>query len=134
VAVPLNSLRTFHESSEALHQLTPKFLRLEVKSADLAVRPGNRIETCTGIWPVRVKWVAMITHADENGFHDISVEGPFRVWSHWHRFEADGSHSALEDEIEYETGFGKLADALAGLGLRLLFAYRHRVTRQILGG
>lgn len=130
LACSVDRLRAFHHSSEALYRLTPPLLKLEIEGDDLTVRAAARFVTQTRLLWVRTPWIAVITHADEHGFHDLAEKSPFAAWSHWHRFTPHGKGSVLTDEIQYETSKGTLVDALAGLGIRVLFAYRHWVTRR----
>ncbi|MDX2065794.1 MAG: SRPBCC family protein [Fimbriimonadaceae bacterium] len=127
-------LRDFHADTSALRALTPPVMNLQILSEDLAVRPGNVIETVAGFGPIRQRWVARIERVDETGFVDVADRSPFRWWRHEHRFEATAAGSRLTDTVEYRTGFGPIGDAVAGIGLRLLFGYRHRVTREALAG
>lgn len=137
VQAPLSRVVEFHRQAESLRKLTPGFcfLRfLEVPDRPLAAGDRLSFRIWLGPWPVR--WVAKIEEMGENSFLDRQLAGPFRSWTHRHRFEADGpTASWVIDEIEAELDPRpwKLLPALAmWIGLPASFAYRARTTRGLL--
>ena len=80
-------------------------------------------------------WVAQHTAYEKNRlFVDELIDGPFTKWIHRHHFEASDGKTLLTDRIEYELPGGLLANRLFGwivmLGMRNMFAHRHRVTKE----
>ena len=67
--------------------------------------------------------------------HTGKVPTEYLEWIHRHEFEAAGSKTRLTDRIDYELPGGSLVNLLFGwtvnLGLRNMFAHRHRVTREL---
>jgi len=81
------------------------------------------------------RWVALHTeYAKDRLFVDEQIHGPFAKWVHRHEFEAAGAKTRLTDRIAYELPGGSIVKMLFGwtvsLGLRNMFAYRHRVTKE----
>ena len=120
----------FHERDDALDLLAPGFPPVRKVSSTPGIQTGARVVLRIGIF----RWVALHTAYEKNRlFVDEQIEGPFRKWVHRHEFEAEGKKTRLTDRIEYELPGGSLVNRLAGwsvtLGLRRMFAHRHRVTR-----
>jgi len=136
VDAPLEAVRAFHDSPEALRQLTPPGAAIQL------IRFGPLIEGMEAefrLWlgPVPVHWVARHEDVSDLGFTDIQVEGPLARWRHVHRFETVGPHqSRVKDRIDYEHPAGLSSAwtrvAFGAAALRVLFAHRSRATRRAL--
>jgi ligand-binding SRPBCC domain-containing protein len=148
VDAPLDDVWAFHSRIEGLEALTPGFLNLRVESVvgpdgdepDVLVE-GTRIEMSVrpfGVGP-RQSWTSVIVAREEGEgyaeFRDEMLGGPFRDWIHTHRFLDRGDSTVVEDHVEYRLprGLDRLG-ALAVVGFEPMFRYRHRRTRQLLGG
>lgn len=71
-------------------------------------------------------------HQGALGLIDIGESSLFRVWEHRMTLESLGpKRCRLSDHIRFEA---RVPDALAGLGLRVLLAYRHRQFAKLLAG
>jgi len=82
------------------------------------------------------RWVALHTAYEKDRlFVDEQIHGPFAKWVHRHEFEAAGAKTRLTDRIAYELPGGSLVNMLlswtVSLGLRNMFAHRHRVTKEV---
>jgi ligand-binding SRPBCC domain-containing protein len=77
-------------------------------------------------------------YARNRYFVDAQVSGPFAAWVHRHEFAPEGTGTRLTDRVEYQLKGGRLAELLLGWlvdrGLRRMFRYRHRVTRNVCEG
>ena len=116
----------FHERPDAINLLTPAFLFPQIKRLiGTGLEAGTELIITTGFishWHAR-----HTTYIKNKLFVDEMVEGPMKSWRHEHRFEALGSRMRLVDSIEYVP----IGPAwLVRTGLRLLFAFRHNVTRR----
>lgn len=86
--------------------------------------------------PVRVKWMARIVQWELNRvFCDTQVHGKvFRHWYHCHRFRAEqrptGTGTLISDDVDFDTGQGTLANAVAGVYIKHTFAYRRRALEE----
>ncbi|MBM3758165.1 MAG: SRPBCC family protein [Acidobacteria bacterium] len=132
VDAPVEDVFRFHERPDAFQLLSPAFPPVRIIARTGAgIEMGTRVELQVG-W---LRWVAQHTVYEKNRlFTDEQVDGPFAKWIHRHEFEAVGGKTLLTDRIEYELRGGSLVNRLFGwtvtLGLRNMFAHRHRVTKQ----
>ena len=133
---PAAAVFRWHARPGALQRLSPPWEAVEVleRSGD-GITNGVCVTLGIHIGPLCLRWVS--EHCDyqaDQQFRDIQVSGPFVLWEHTHRMEADGPVACyLEDHIKYALPFSPLSDWLAGPFLRhklkRLFAYRHRITQ-----
>jgi ligand-binding SRPBCC domain-containing protein len=122
----------FHEREDALALLSPPFPPVRLTSRTGGIEAGARVELRVGI----LRWVALHTAYERDRlFVDEQIQGPFAKWIHRHEFEDIGVKTRLTDRIEYELPGGLLVNMLFGwtvsLGLRNMFAHRHRVTKEV---
>ena len=147
IAAPLARVWLFHADAQNLPRLSPPASNVRLESADLPLREGSQLVILArGPLARPIRWVARITdftppHAVlfgvEARFVDEQLTGPFASWRHEHEMEAvDAKTTLLTDRVTYRVrggALGHLADwLLVRWQLRRLFAYRHRVTREIL--
>ena len=123
----------WHATPGALERLTPPWERVEVLEHTGGIRDGARVALAVHIGPFRFRWV--LEHCDYRqgrSFRDVQISGPFRFWEHTHLVEPDGPTACyLEDRIRYAVPCGSLADPFVRRRLERTFAYRHRVTAQL---
>lgn len=130
IDAPVDDVFRFHEREDALSLLAPAFPPVRVIGRTGGIETGARVELRVGVF----RWVALHTSFEKNRlFEDRQIRGPFAKWVHRHEFEAAGAKTRLTDRIEYELPGGLLVNLLfswtVGLGLRNMFAHRHRVTK-----
>lgn len=118
----------WHIRPQAFRRLVPPWTPFKLISHD-GVAPGSRAVFRIKAGPFSFKWTA--EHADivENAqFRDVQLRGPFRHWSHLHRFSVDGADCRLVDDIEYELPFSFLGKMIAGRFARdeIVRAMRYR--------
>lgn len=126
----------WHQRPGAFGRLAPPWQRTRVVEAAGGIAPGGRLLFESRRGPLRVSWDARHTDFEQDRlFTDVQVRGPFRAWTHAHRF-ADGpapGSCVLEDAVAYVPPLGRVGGLLAGRALRRelerLFAYRHARTR-----
>ena len=115
----------FHERPDAIKLLTPAFLFPQMKRLKgQGLEAGVELIITTGLishWHAR-----HIEYVKNRLFVDEMVSGPMKSWRHEHRFEPMGNQMRLVDTIDY-VPIGPTW--LAEIGLRLLFRFRHSVTR-----
>jgi ligand-binding SRPBCC domain-containing protein len=87
-----------------------------------------------GRGPLSMQWEAVHeVYEPPRCFVESQVRGPFRSWRHRHLVLPEGDGARLRDELEYALPGGALEPLLnlvVRAFLRVLFAYRHRITRQ----
>jgi ligand-binding SRPBCC domain-containing protein len=148
VDAPLEDVWAFHSTIDGLRALTPNWMNLTVEDIEYpeTVRDGHVLEAGTridmslrpfGVAP-RQTWVSRIDERVEGDgyayFVDVMEDGPFPEWEHTHLFYADGDETLLRDRVEYVAPAGQLGAFGSGAVMRPMFRYRHRRTRDILGG
>ena len=133
IDAPVVDVFLFHERPDALALLSPAFppVRMIARTGN-GIEAGSRVELRVGLF----RWVAQHTKYEKNRlFVDEQIQGPFAKWIHRHEFETAGSKTRLTDRIDYELPGGSLVNLLFGwtvnLGVRNMFAHRHRVTREV---
>ena len=133
-------LFAFHQSPEALEQLTPPWSGVRVLTPPTSLEVGTQVVVSVPLLgPLRKKWVARHTaYEPPRRFVDEQVSGPFRSWVHEHLVEPCPGGARLTDTIDYELPGGPLARVADWLMVRRTlektFAYRHAVTRRALEG
>jgi ligand-binding SRPBCC domain-containing protein len=103
---------------------------------------GAELEFTLWLGIVPVRWLARIEAidgvAEEEGFLDRQVRGPFKSWTHTHRFEPLGPrHTMIDDRIEAELSLHPLhtpVGAAMWSGLPIVFRWRAWRTRRLLEG
>jgi ligand-binding SRPBCC domain-containing protein len=123
----------WHATPGALERLTPPWERVEVLEHTGGIRDGVRVVLAVHVGPFRFRWI--LEHRDYHeghSFRDVQVSGPFRSWEHTHLVEPDGPAACyLEDRIRYAVPCGSLAAPFVRRRLERTFAYRHRITAQL---
>jgi ligand-binding SRPBCC domain-containing protein len=131
IDAPVEEVFRFHEREDALALLSPPFPPVRKIAGPSGISRGTQVELRVGV----IRWVALHTEYQKDRlFVDEQIQGPFRKWIHRHEFEACGGQTRLTDRIAYELPGGAVVNTLLGwtvtLGLRRMFAHRHRVTRE----
>ncbi len=126
VAAPVEKVFSFHERPDAIQILTPWWLfpsveRLRGKGLEVGV---ELVVTTMGV----SKWHARHVAFERNKlFVDEMVSGPMKSWRHEHRFYPQENGTLLTDSID----FVPIGPAWpVNFGLRMLFAFRHAVTKR----
>lgn len=122
---------TWHSRPAALERLLPPWEDVRIVSHEGVHKDGSaRLTIKIGPFSVRMK--ARHTEVvDGSHFKDELERGPFKRWSHVHRFAEDDDGSRLRDEIEYQLPaiLRPIADKHVRKRIGRQFAYRHRTTR-----
>jgi ligand-binding SRPBCC domain-containing protein len=127
----------FHSDPSNLTVVMPSTLRLVSLKTDGPAQEGRMIELhCRDWWIIPMRWTCRWrTVQRPDLLEDEIVKGPFAVFIHQHRFEAQGaSRCIMHDTITYQWGrswWGRLvSETGVRLYLTLLFRYRHYKTRK----
>jgi ligand-binding SRPBCC domain-containing protein len=134
VNAPIEKVAEFHQSTQALKQLTPpplfvKFNRIE------PMGEGSQADFTLWLGPIPIRWIAIHSAVDPlNGFTDTQVEGPFQTWIHRHSFERlNPEATKVIDEVEGQPSnhlIWGIVSRFMWLTMPILFSYRARQTRQ----
>jgi ligand-binding SRPBCC domain-containing protein len=131
VEAPVETVFGFHERSDALRLLSPRFPTMRVIRQTGGIEPGAKVELKIG----PCLWIAIHRTYEKNHlFADEQIQGPFAEWFHRHEFEALGDATRLTDRIEYRLKGGAWMNFLLGwavqLGLYRMFRKRHETTKR----
>lgn len=137
IAAPVEALRAFHESVEALVKLTPPGTKVEIIGEDVAVREGALHVLRIRQGPLTTVWKARLSEVTENGFVDTMEAGPAKYWRHHHEFLRDSGSAEgciLRDTVTFQAPGGPLSPLVHALFLNrqvdAMFAHRHQVTKR----
>lgn len=136
VAAPLDAVNDFHKDTSALKRLTPPPVFVQLHHVEpLSEGSISEFTMWFAFFPVR--WTAVHTNVNQNGFMDTQENGLLAKWQHTHRFIAiTPGQTRIEEHIEYEhrrDWRGVVSRVLfAPPALYALFIYRRWVTRQAL--
>lgn len=144
VSAPLDTVWAFHSTIEGLKALTPSWVGLQIEALRVPdggeeLVAGSEIDLSFEPIPSgpRQGFTSIIVDREKGteagSFVDEMQDGPLAKWRHTHRFVAESDETVIIDDIEYETGYGKILDRAVKLGFGVAFALRHRKTREILG-
>jgi ligand-binding SRPBCC domain-containing protein len=126
---PLEDVFEFFSDARNLEKITPPWLRFEIATpGEIAMKPGTLIDYKLRVHGVSMRWRSEITVWEPPGrFADEQRRGPYRMWSHEHRFiEKDGGTLALDD-VRYAVPGGALVNALfVARDIRRIFEFRGR--------
>ncbi len=140
IAAPLARVWEFHQDPVSLPRVMTGPVRMRVLHVDRPIHAGSVIKLSMQIGPVAIPWHLRVRErVDGESFVDeqLSGRGPFKAWTHTHRFAAtESGGTRVTDRIDYVPPLGPLgaiADALFGkLAMRLMFAGRRKATRALL--
>jgi ligand-binding SRPBCC domain-containing protein len=139
VPKPLEEVFSFFSRAENLQRLTPPWLHFRIVSVDpQPVRKGTLIRYSLRwrIFPIR--WTTEIREWDPpNGFVDLQLKGPYKLWHHQHRFIGEAGGTRIIDEVQYALPFGMLGRMAHVLKVKkdvaTIFAYREDMVRKMFG-
>lgn len=135
---PLAEVFAFFQRLANLELITPPELNLRVEEGPDLLQLGSRLRLRARRWGVPQVILSEIVAFEPNvSFTDRQIEGPFRQWSHTHRFEEVPEGTRVTDVIEYEPPGGLLGLVVsAGMidrDLTWIFDYRRRKLAELLG-
>jgi ligand-binding SRPBCC domain-containing protein len=127
----------FHHNTSVLKTLTPPPIFIKIHNSE-PLREGSIANFTLWFGPFPIRWQAVHTNVDENGFTDTQVRGPLKRWQHTHRFTALGEEVTLVNEhieYEYRSGIWGLVGRLlfSPAALYLLFTARKLITKRQIG-
>jgi hypothetical protein len=125
---PVEEVYGWHERPGAMRRLTPPWepVRIVTEAPDLT--EGSRAVMELAVpGPIKPRWVARHTGYDPpHEFTDVQEHGPFRSWTHRHRFYKDPLGTRLVDEVSYDLPLATFAAPFVEVRLYRMFRHRHR--------
>lgn len=132
---PLAEVFPFFADARNLERITPPWLHFSILSQDLEMRVGLKIDYRLKLHGIPLHWQSEITAWEPPlRFVDEQRRGPYRLWRHEHRFQAEGKGTKVVDDVTYALWGGWLFNPLwVRRDLEKIFAYRQQIIAQILG-
>lgn len=134
--IPVQRLRDFHSSPEAIRILTPPGTLRNLTGDVGPLREGQELTLYVKKMGVTLPWRARNESLSPEGFTDRMLSGPFATWKHHHRFIDLGRYgSQLVDEIYFQLPLAPLSHPVLPLiraDIRKLFHFRHQQTQETL--
>ena len=135
IPAPAEDVFNWHAREGAIKRLSPPWAPLKIISKTPGVDTGTQVKLKIKTGPVFSSWDAVHTACEPGRmFRDTQVKGPFRAWNHTHRFIPSGSHSIMEDSVEFAMPFPldrwHVINTFIRNDLDRIFRYRHIVTRR----
>jgi uncharacterized protein (TIGR01777 family) len=128
---PLEEVFAFFQRPENLKRLTPTDLGFEITTTPpVSMKAGAIIDYVVRPFGVPLHWRTLIeTYDPPRSFTDLQLKGPYALWRHTHRFEAERGGTRMTDEVRYRLPGGPLGGLAAPLvkrELERIFDYRER--------
>jgi GrpB-like predicted nucleotidyltransferase (UPF0157 family)/ligand-binding SRPBCC domain-containing protein len=122
---PRDEVFQFFSDAANLETLTPPWLRFEILTPTLVLRPGVRIDYRLRLYGIPVRWQSEISRWEPpERFVDEQRRGPYRKWVHAHTFVEERGGTRVADAVDFEVPFGWFAGWLVMRDVRRIFAYR----------
>ncbi|MGE3880487.1 MAG: SRPBCC family protein [Planctomycetota bacterium] len=138
--LPIEKVFPFFADAANLQRLTPGFLQFRfLTPLPVPMAVGTRIDYRIRLHGVPIRWQTRIAAWDPpHRFVDEQVRGPFRLWRHEHRFEAEGGETRMTDTVDYAVPGAFLAGlierAFVRKDLERIFQFRSRALAEVLLG
>ena len=109
----------FFTKSANIVEVSPTMPSLVFSSPKLLLGKSQQIHFELSYGVFKLSWVSKITKFEPYSFfEDTLVKGPFKKWIQRHHFEEQGNKTLIQDEIEYEVGYGPLGKIMDTLIVR----------------
>ena len=130
-------LYAFHLDVGNLVKITPKGVSVKLLNEDFVPHEGGvlRLRSVKNFIPMN--WEVVIEKMDEPRLLvDVALRSPFALWRHSHIFtQVNETQCELKDIVEFALPFGmfgRLFEGFVSAEFDAMFAFRHRVTKEIL--
>ncbi len=135
--LPIERVFEFFSDASNLEKITPRELQFEITTPQpFQIQQGSLIDYRLRMFGVPFAWQSRITEwTPPFSFVDEQVRGPYSLWVHRHTFEATPNGTRIHDRVRYRlplSPLGDLAYPVVRWQLGRIFAYRQKVTRELL--
>lgn len=135
VARPLEETFAFFSDAANLERLTPPWLNFRILTPlPLVMREGVEIDYRIVLYGLPLPWKTRIDVWEPGvRFVDRQLRGPYRWWSHEHRFEAVPGGTRVIDHVEYLPRVRLLTGGLVRRDVERIFTYRQQTLLALFG-
>ena len=132
---PIDVVFPFFSRPENLCALTPRALGFRILfGTERGIQEGALIDYLISLGGLPMPWRTRIDRFEPpHGFTDSQLFGPYRCWSHEHRFTANGNETVMNDSVLFAPLGGQLVPAPAMRAiektLMRIFSFRARAMR-----
>jgi ligand-binding SRPBCC domain-containing protein len=135
--LPREEVFAFFSNAFNLQRITPPELHFRILTPQpIPMQEGTLIDYKLQLLGVPLRWKAQILRwQPPNGFVDVQVSGPYRLWEHTHHFYEDGDKTIIEDIVCYGLPlwpFGEIVHPVVRLLLERIFRFRQSAVRRCL--
>ncbi len=132
------ALFEFHRDVNNLGRMAMPGQKFELLSEPKTTEQGDIQRLAFGSGPLRMNWVAEFRRVEPpKVLEDWQISGPFRKWRHQHKVTPEGDGARLTDTVSFRllpTVVGEFVEYwTVRPALQLMFLWRHRKTRVLLG-
>lgn len=108
ISRPIDEVFSFFSDANNLERITPPWLGFKIlATSTAAIGQGTEIDYRLRLHGIPLAWKTEILEWDPpHGFVDTQRAGPYKLWRHTHRFEAEGARTRMIDEVRYELSLG----------------------------
>jgi ligand-binding SRPBCC domain-containing protein len=137
LSAPLSRVFDFFSRPANLPKISPPELHFQLLSGPEQLHLGALLTLQGRRWGISQRIVSEVTVWEpEQRFIDEQREGPFKKWSHTHRFEAlPNGGTRVTDRIDYEPPGGMLRFIITAAAverdLKWIYAYRQEKLAQL---
>ena len=127
---PLEEVFAFFSDARNLERITPSWLGFQmVTPGPIRIAAGTKLRYRLRVHGLPLSWTTEIRRWEPpHRFIDVQLSGPYQLWHHTHRFEADNGGTRMTDVVRYRLPFGWLGRAVRLLKVRRdveqIFEYR----------
>lgn len=124
---PLDEVFEFFSNAGNLQELTPPWVQFQILTPlPISMHAGRLIDYKIRIHGIPIRWRTEITHWEPGvRFVDVQRRGPYRLWEHEHRFQAERDGTLMTDHVRYAVYGGALVHSLfVKKDVERIFEYR----------
>jgi len=132
VPKPVEEVSPFFADPYNLERITPPFLEFKVLSMTTpTIESGTLLRYRLKLHGLPIHWTTRIEDWNPpHSFRDIQLTGPYRLWDHTHRFEAQNGGTLMTDIVRFRTplDFLRRTPLLSWINRDVESIFRHRQT------
>jgi ligand-binding SRPBCC domain-containing protein len=131
VPARLDETFAFFADASNLERITPPWLHFTIRTrTPIVMRAHVEIDYWIRLYGVPMPWKSRIDAWEPRArFIDRQLVGPYRWWSHEHRFEQASGGTRVIDHVEYLPRARWASGALVRRDLQRIFDYRQAALR-----